>query len=366
MMKRSKQIIKISFIGLIMNILLVIIKGFIGFLANSIAIILDAINNLSDVLSSLITIVGVKMSTKEPDKEHPYGHGRIEYITSTIIAVIVMWAGYSSLKESIKRIINPEASSFSGYMIILIIMAIIIKFIYGLFAKRKGIELKSNSLIATGLDALGDAIITFSTLLGALITIFYKINIDGYLGVIISLLILKTAFSILVNTINDVIGVNASKELIDSINKIVMSFQEVYGIYDLVTHNYGPNHTIATANILVDEFMSAKEIHKLTKQISLIVMNKLNVYLTLGIYSKSSNKNHNEIYDNIKKLTSNYHTIKEIHGFFVKDKTVFVDIIFDFEENNSSKIIDKIKKELKKNYPQYDFEFIVDRNYFVY
>ena len=192
-MDRSKIIIKTSIKAIFVNICLVIFKAIVGVLTNSIAIILDAVNNLSDAVSSIITIVGAKLSNKAPDREHPYGHGRIEYIASVIIALIILLAGFTSLKESIEKIVVPGDVNYSAVSIVVVTVAIFVKFFLGRYVKNTGKKINSQSLVASGTDAIMDSIISLSTFVAAIISIIWNISLEGYLGVIIALFIIKSS-----------------------------------------------------------------------------------------------------------------------------------------------------------------------------
>ena len=210
-MDRSSQIVKVSIRGIAVNILLVVFKAIVGFAANSISVILDAVNNLSDALSSIITIIGTKLAGRAPDKKHPYGHGRIEYITSLIIAVIVLAAGGSSLKESVEKIISPEKTDFTVVSIVVICFAIFAKFYLGRYFIAQGKKLNSSSLTASGTDASFDAVISVGTLFSAVISLTVGWNIEGWLGAVISVFILKAGMEILTGTLGDIIGLRVDK-----------------------------------------------------------------------------------------------------------------------------------------------------------
>ena len=201
-MERNKVIIKTSVIGIVTNIILVVFKATVGLIVNSIAIVLDAVNNLSDAISSIITIIGTKLAGRKPDKEHPYGHGRIEYFASLIIAIIVFVAGATSGKESIEKIIHPVKADYTVISLIIIIVAVIIKFFLGRHVKKVGEKIDSQSLIASGTDAFMDAILSFSTLVAAVISLIWGISLEGYLGFIISVIIVKSSFDIIKETLN--------------------------------------------------------------------------------------------------------------------------------------------------------------------
>lgn len=219
---REKIIVRTSMIGIVANVFLVIFKTTIGLLSNSIAIILDAVNNLSDVASSLITIVGTKLAGKEPDKKHPFGHGRIEYLSAMLIAVIILYAGITSLFESGKQIIRPETPEYNPVSLIIIGVAVVVKIVLGFYVKRVGKNVNSDSLINSGEDATLDAVISFSTLVAAGIFLFFQISLEAILGAIISVVILKSGISMLKSTISQLLGEQSDIEIAKKIQKTVM------------------------------------------------------------------------------------------------------------------------------------------------
>ena len=200
-MEREKIIIKTSVLGIVVNIILVIFKAIIGVIVNSIAIILDAVNNLTDAVSSIVTIIGTKLANKAPDKEHPFGHGRIEYFTSAIVSAIVLLAGITAIKESIEKIIHPDESNYSIISLVIIAVAVIVKFIFGRYVKSVGKKVNSQSLIASGQDAFMDSVLSFTTLVAAIINYIWHFSLEGYLGVIIGIVIIKSAIEMLKETV---------------------------------------------------------------------------------------------------------------------------------------------------------------------
>ncbi len=363
-MKREKEIIKISIIGIITNIFLVIFKLIIGLLASSIAVILDAINNLTDTLSATITIIGTKLASKKPDKEHPFGHGRVEYITSVIISFIVLGAGIAALKESVAKIINPVEPHYNIISIIIITASIFTKLILGNYVKNKGKLLNSSSLVATGVDAFMDAILSTTTLIAAILNIIFGITIEGYLGFLISLIIIKSSIEILKDTLNEMIGIRADIEETRKLRKKINSYKEVEGTYDLILHTYGPNTIIASAHIQVKDDMKAKEIHKLTRKITMDIYKSEGIVLTLGIYASNNTGINKKIKQELTKIIKEYKEILQLHGFYVdeKEKLISFDLIIDFDSIDPIKIKDEIIEKLNKKYPKYKIEVILDKD----
>ena len=364
-MERQKEIIKTSFLGIIVNVLLVIFKGIVGFVTGSIAIILDALNNLSDALSSIITIIGTYLSNKRPNKKHPYGYGRIEYLTSVIIAIIVFVAGITSLRESWDKIINPEAATYTIPTLIIIIVAVFVKFFFGRYVKNKGVDLSSSSLVASGQDAINDSYISFSTFVGAIISYLFNISLEGYVGLLISIFILKAAFGILRETIDDMIGVRSNKEITSKLRHKLLSYKDVKSVSDLILHNYGPNKIIATAHIQVEDDMKASYIHRLTRKITMDVFNEYGIIITIGIYASNDSGKYQLILKDIKDIIKDYNNIIQLHGFYVDDETnvISFDLIFSFDEEEPEEKVIEIKNRIKELYPKYDINVIIDSDF---
>ncbi len=287
-MDRNKKIVRTSLLGIGANLVLVVFKLIVGFAANSIAVILDAVNNLSDALSSLITIIGTRLAGRKPDKKHPFGHGRIEYLTGMLIAVLVLFAGLTSLKESVEKIIRPEAAAYTTLSLVVIIAAILVKLLMGRYVKKVGEELNSSALVASGSDASFDAILSLGTLVAAVASMIWGLRLEGWLGAVISVFIIKAGIEMLLEAISSITGARPEKELSEELRGMVCSYPGVHGAFDLMLHNYGPTNTIGSVHIEVDDDMPAREIHRLTREIAADVYQKLGIVLTVGIYGSGN------------------------------------------------------------------------------
>ncbi len=362
-MDREKAIVKTSILGITANVFLAAFKAVIGIISRSIAITMDAVNNLSDALSSLITIIGTKLAAKAPDKKHPLGHGRAEYLTATVIAIIVLYAGITSLVESIKKIIHPETPDYSIVSLIIIAVAVVVKILLGTHFKNVGKRLNSDSLTASGSDALFDSLISASTLVAALIFIFFKIKLEAYLGVVISLLIIKTGVEILSSTISKILGERIDPQLAKQIKQTVVSFPGVGGAYDLVVNNYGPNLLIGSIHIEVPDTITAHELYELERAIGEEVLKKHGVIMT-GISVYPCNTSDQTIADAekiVKDITSSYPDILETHGFYMDepDKRISFDIIVDYAADRAV-IYDEVCERVKAAYPDYNIAVTLD------
>lgn len=361
-MDRQKKIVKVSIQGIIMNIVLVLFKGIVGFFSNSIAIILDALNNLSDAFSAIVTIIGAKLSNKAPDREHPYGHGRIEYVSAIIIAVVIVLAGLTSLKESIVKIIDPVKAQYEWYTLVVIIIAIFVKLFFAGHCKKIGKEVNSQSLIATGLDAYMDSAIAFSTLIGAIISSYYGISIEGYLGLFISIMILKSAYEIIRDTINMVIGERPNSELTNKLKETIKKYNKVRGVYDLMLHSYGPNNIVGSAHIEIADDLSAKEIDVLTRTITGKIYEEYGIVFTIGIYASNDSGKSGEIKSFVKDLIKNNSNVLQLHGFYVDEeqKSIAFDLILDFNSKDKESIKKEIKNKVNEKYPEYKCYIVLD------
>ena len=362
--RREKQIIKTSIVGIVTNLFLVVFKALIGFFSSSIAIILDAVNNLSDSVSSIITIIGTKIAQKKPDKKHPFGHGRVEHLSAMIIAVIVSYAGFTSLIESVKKIIKPTTPKYSTISLIIIIVCIFVKIFLGLYFKKMGKKTKSDSLKNSGQDALMDSIISFSTLVAAIIFKLFNINLEAYLACIISLVIIKSGFDMLKETISDILCERVESDIAKDIKETVNSFEEVHGAYDLMLNSYGPTILMGSIHIEVDDTMTAVQIDELTRKITEKVLKKHKVLLlAIGIYSfNTKDKTVSKIRKEIEEIVSSYEGVLQIHGFYLNKETntISFDLIIDYEKKNREEIFIKIKNEIEKKYKDYKINMTLD------
>ena len=363
-MNREKVIIRTSVIGIVANIFLAAFKAAVGLFSNSIAVVLDAVNNLSDALSSVITIIGTKLSTKPADKKHPFGHGRAEYLTAMLIAAIVLYAGITSLVESIKKIITPEKPDYSVISLIIIAVAVLVKIILGLYVSKTGKKVNSDSLKNSGKDALFDAIISFSVLAAAGVYLIWGVSLEAYLGAVISLIIIKAGIDMFRDTISDVLGKRVDAELSKGLKKDICSFEEVKGAYDLVLHNYGPDTLIGSVHIEVDDEMKAYEIDALGRRIQSKIYKDHGVILE-GISVYSVNRTDEEtkaLYDSVYDIVMRDENVLQIHGFYLdkETKTVRFDLIISFDVKDRRTLFDSVIEKVKEAHPEYTFCPIMD------
>ena len=360
---REKIIIKTSIISIISNIVLASFKAFVGFLSNSIAIISDAINNLSDALSSIITIVGTKLAGKKPNKKHPYGYGRIEYMTSFLVSAIVLYAGFTSFIESFKKIIHKEPVDYTNITLIILVAAIIVKFALGLYVKKKGKEVKSDSLVASGSDAFNDAILSISVFSSAIVHILFHINIEAYVGVLLSIFIIKAWIELIKESIDNILGVRIESDLSKSIKREVMKEKNVQGAFDLVLNDYGPDRYIGSIHIEVKDILTASEIDVLSRRITKNIDDKFGITLhTIGVYSvNTKDKKIQEVQKIIHDIVFSHKGVLQMHGFYYNetDKMISFDIVTSFNIDREN-LYQEIMTEIEKKYKNYDIHITLD------
>ena len=360
---REKVIVKTSIIGILTNIVLVGFKIAVGFFTNSIAVILDAVNNLSDALSSVITIIGTRLAGRDPDKKHPLGHGRTEYLTSMIVSALVLYAGITSFIESVKKIIHPEAASYDFASLLIIFVAVIVKVVLGTYVKKKGESVNSTSLIASGEDARFDGIISFSVFASAIIFILTKISLEAYVGVVISIMIIKSGFGMMKESIDDIVGHRPEAEVTRKIKRLISEEKDVRGAYDVIIYDFGPDKLYASCHMEVPDTLTASDIDRLTRKIEQKVYKEMGVALTaIGIYSYNTSQDEAAtIRDNIIKTVIQNDHVLQVHGFYVdfEEKRIRFDAVMSFDVDGREAAA-KIKKEVEDMYKGFTVDVTAD------
>ena len=354
--KRNKEIIKTSIIGVIANVILAAFKAVVGLVTNSIAVTLDAVNNLSDALASIITIVATVLSGKLPDKKHPLGYGRIEYLSGMIVAALVLYAGITAGVESVKKIIHPEVADYSMISLVIIAAAVVVKFVMGRLIAAKGKELNSSSLIATGADASFDSVLSLSVLISAIIFIKFHISLEAYVGVVIAIIIIKSGFEMMRDTVDEILGQRAEKDMVAKIKSLINEEEEVRGAYDLFINNYGPNKNYASIHIELPDTMTVDEVDVLTRRLQAKVYTETGVILTgVGVYSyNTSNEEVAHMRNDISHIVMNHEWAIQMHGFYVdmESKAIRFDVVFSFVINPEEGV-EILTREIGEKYEGY-------------
>lgn len=364
---REKTIVRTSVIGIIANVFLAAFKAVIGLMSSSIAIIMDAVNNISDAGSSLITIIGTKLAGREPDKKHPFGYGRVEYLSAMVISVIVLYAGVTSLVESVKKIINPDVPDYSTVSLIIVGAAVVVKIVLGRYVKSVGKKVNSASLVNSGEDATLDSVISASTLVAAAIFLVFDISLEAWLGAIISLVIIKSGFEMIKETVSQILGERNDADLAKSIKETVTGFPDVQGAYDLVLNNYGPDTWNGSIHIEVPDTYSADRLDQLIRSIQVKVYEEHHVILTaIGVYSvNTKDAEIIEAYKKVKDLVLSHEYVRQIHGFYMdkEKKTLRFDIVVSFDAEDRRAVYSKVIEAVGKEYPGYELQVAMDTDF---
>ena len=364
---REKTIIRTSVIGIVANVFLAAFKAVIGLMTHSIAIVLDAVNNISDAGSSLITIVGTKLAGREPDKKHPFGYGRIEYLSAMIISVIVLYAGITSFVESVKQILHPETPEYTAVSLVIVGVAVVVKILLGRYVKGVGVKVNSDSLVNSGEDATLDSIISASTLVAAAVFLIFHVSLEAWLGAVISLVIIKSGIEMLRDTISQILGERNDTELAKSIKSTVLGFPDVQGAYDLVLNNYGPDAWNGSVHIEVPDTYSADRLDLLIRSIQAEVYRQHRVILTaIGVYSVNTTDEESiAAQRKVREIVFSHEHVTQLHGFYLvrEPRTLRFDLVVSFEAKDRRAVFEEAVADVQKAFPEYTLQAVLDTDF---
>ena len=364
---RSKIIVRTSVTGIVANVFLAAFKAVVGIMTHSIAIVLDAVNNISDAGSSLITIIGTKLAGREPDKKHPFGYGRIEYLSAMVISVIVLYAGVTSFVESVKKIITPETPDYSAASLVIVGVAVVVKIVLGRYVKSVGEKGNADSLINSGEDATLDSVISASTLVAAIVFMLWGLSLEAWLGAVISLVIIKSGLEMLKDTISQILGERSDPELAKSIKQTVTEFEGVQGAYDLVLNNYGPDAWNGSIHIEVPDTFSADRIDRLIREIQIAVHSKHRVLLTaVGVYSvNTKDEEAKAVEQKVREIVFAHEHVLQMHGFYLtkETNTIRFDVVVSFDAADRRETYKQIVADVSREYPGYELQIALDTDF---
>jgi cation diffusion facilitator family transporter len=361
-----------GFVGIFVNVILFLIKFIVGTLVGSIAISADAFNNLSDAASSVITIIGFKMAGKPADAEHPFGHGRIEYLSALIVAFLVMLVGVQFIKASFEKILNPTVITFELIPFILLFISIGFKLWLSRFNKTIGEKINSSALKASAADAIGDVFTSSTVLISFLLAKFTTFPIDGYMGIVVALLILYAGFTIVKETLNPLLGEAPDPELVSEIYDRILSYPNISGIHDLIIHNYGPGRIIASLHAEIPADIDIMKIHNIIDKAEKEVSHELNIHLVIHMDPICIITDEiKETWDYVESILKTYEEIESMHDFRIvgegENKNLIFDVVFDHSSAGNSKrvseIIDEIKSKIKSEHHEYNCIITIDYDF---
>ena len=360
---RARRIVRTSFVGIAANVLLAAFKAAVGLVAGSVSVVMDAVNNLTDALGSILTLVGVKLARRAPDAKHPFGYGRIEYFSAVSIAALVLTAGAGSLVESVKKIVHPAVPEYGMLSLVVVAVAVVAKLLLGRYVSAQGRACNSDALVASGADASFDAILSASTLVGALLVKFAGLNLDGWIGAGISLFILKAGAGMLMESVGNIMGSRPDAETAKEIRATVEAVPGVLGAYDLVLHNYGPDTAIGSVHVEIDGSLDAAAIHRLTRAVQLAVLDRFRVFLTVGIYAVDPARRADR--DAIADAALRHPGVKAVHGVFFDDERAAVsfDVLVDFSVRDRDVLRDALLADLAPRFSGRTLSIAFDTDY---
>lgn len=355
---RKQNIRRASLLSIALNVFLAMTKLALAILTSSIAVALDSINNFTDSLSSFVTLIGAYISSKEEDGEHPLGHGRFEYISAMIVSMLVIYAGIVALYESIKKIFHPTRSNFDSHSLIFLCLLILVKIFLYFYLRRKGEENNSLSLIASSEDAKYDALLSLSVVFSIFFMKFKGVNIESFVALIISFFILKSGFSLFMDTVNEILGKGSDENFSKSvISYICMLDKNILGAYDFLTISYGPNKFVGSVYVELERELNAIEIDILARKIRFKVYKKFALTLvSVGIYTKHADDDRiKRVKREIAKIVASYGAVLQNHAFYLSEekKIIAFDIRISYDIKNRQSIHEEIFKELRLRFQDY-------------
>lgn len=362
---RQQQIAGTSGVGIAANLLLVAGKAVAGFLSNSVAITTDALNNLTDALSSIITLAGARAAGKAPDREHPYGHGRIEYVSATTIAALILFTAAGAMYESVRKILEPLDPDYDTLAVVVMAASMVVKLVLWRFFRARGTAADSQALVATGTDAAFDALISCAILIGAAIRTYTGVSIDGWLGVGISVVIFRSGIEILREGLSSIIGERVPAELSHQLRDEIGSFDDVHGVYDLMLHRYGPEQLIGSVYVELPADMTVREADAVCQRITRKVEEKHGIQLTVAVYASADPTGTAATIRRALMDFANADTaVLQIHGFYADLKThsVSFHVIVDFDCRDREQIVENLLTRMRSRFPEFSFSATEDRS----
>lgn len=363
---REHIIMRTSVIGIVVNLLLAGLKIIIGIVTSSIAITSEGVNNATDSLSSFLTIIGTKLSAHRPTRKHPFGFGRIEYLTSLVIVFMIIITGFEFLKSSIKLIKNPVDMNLPVIILIIIAFSAFIKLILGLYTISAGKKVCSDTLIAVGMEGRNDCLTSVVTILSSVIYLCFHISLDAWAGIIISIFILKAGFDLIKDTISVILGESTNKELADKLYLEIRNTDCILNVADMILHNYGPESYSGSVNIEVDHKKTIGEVYEIIHTLQLRIMHEYGVTMVFGMYAVDNDEpDMSKTRTIIAQFVKDHEHVISFHALFIRpeEKLLYCDLVVDYEEKNWETLKLDFEKYLRSMFPDYTMEIVIETEY---
>ncbi|MCI1655341.1 MAG: cation diffusion facilitator family transporter [Lachnospiraceae bacterium] len=362
--ERNRIILRTSAGGVLANVLLGLFKIVFGLISGSAAVLTDAVSNFTDALASGVIITGTVFSEKRPNRKHPYGYGRMEYMVTLAIALIVLYAGVEAMRETAEAFLSPHATHYSGVTLTVVIVSIFVKILYGVYTKKKAEPVQSKALHASGAEAIHHALISVLTLAAAVVNILTGLHLEAFASGIIGIFILIEGVHLLRSALSEILGQKVSGELAGKIKATVRSFDGVLGVYDLHLHDYGPDRMLGSVHIEVPDTCTADRLDMLQRKIARKVYREHRVILTgIGIYSMNTGDNQvSRLRKQVAALALAHPHVTGMHGFYLNQESGYasLDLVISFDEKDREGLFDQVSDEIRRTFPQYDFHITMD------
>lgn len=356
--ERKKEIVRTSTIGIIVSTTLSVFKIIVGLLSNSMVIILDGVENISNALGAVVTIIGIKLSGKAPDKKHPLGYGRIEFITDLLVASFVLYVGLTAFIAGVQNIFQPKSTEYSYTIYGILLLSAVVKFFLARHEKETGLRLKSRALIGAAVDSLANALVSISIIFSAILFEVFGVHLESYIGLAISILIIRGGIIMMRDAIEEVLGKRAKDEHVDQIKSSVLTFDEVLGVHDVVLHSYGRDRYVGSLHIEIPCTISTLELDQLERKIVKRVKETCGVAIAgISVYTvNTEDPEVHAMYREIKSTVLQQKSVLDIHGVMIlkEEKKIYFDVILDISVDNHEELIDEIHQKIAQIYGGYE------------
>ena len=363
---REGTVVTVSGLNILVNLIFAAIKVVIGLAVSSIAIVSEGVNNATDSATSLITIVGTKLSAKHPTEKHPFGFGRIEYLTSLLISVLILFTGAELMESSVKRIFEPQEMSISYVTMAIIAVSALVKLALGLYTIKEGRRVDSSSLVALGTECRSDSVVSVITLVTALVFLVFHVSLDAYAGIIMSLIVLKAGFEVLKETLSDILGQAGEKELAQELYRIIRAEPLVLNAADMMLHNYGPDSYSGSVNVEIDHSKTVEEVYAALHELQLRIMHEKRITMVFGIYAVD--RDHAQIRqlrEQVAAFVREQKHVTSYHALYIhpNGKDLYVDLVVDYDLADWEALRKEFTAYMAELYPDKHLELVIETNY---
>ena len=363
---REGTVVTVSGLNILVNLIFAAIKVVIGLAVSSIAIVSEGVNNATDSATSLITIVGTKLSAKHPTEKHPFGFGRIEYLTSLLISVLILFTGAELMESSVKRIFEPQEMSISYVTMAIIAVSALVKLALGLYTIKEGRRVDSSSLVALGTECRSDSVVSVITLVTALVFLVFHVSLDAYAGIIMSLIVLKAGFEVLKETLSDILGQAGEKELAQDLYRIIRAEPLVLNAADMMLHNYGPDSYSGSVNVEIDHSKTVEEVYAALHELQLRIMHEKHITMVFGIYAVD--RDHAQIRqlrEQVAAFVRQQEHVTSYHALYIhpNGKDLYVDLVVDYDLADWEALRKEFTAYMAELYPDKHLELVIETNY---